>query len=41
VYAAKWQRGPRGDWRLQAEIFTTLACEGAPSGCAPPDPIAP
>ncbi len=41
VYAAKWQRDPRGDWRLQAEIFTTLACEGAPSGCTPPEPIAP
>lgn len=40
VYAAKWQRAADGRWLLQAEIFTTMACEGAPVGCPPPDPIA-
>lgn len=38
VYAAKWQRDKAGRWRLQAEVFTTLACEGGPVGCQPPDP---
>jgi hypothetical protein len=36
VYAAKWQRTQNGDWVLQAEVFTTLTCEGP---CSPPDPI--
>ena len=36
VYAAKWQRTKNGEWMLQAEVFTTLACEGP---CDPPDPI--
>ncbi len=36
VYAAKWQRAKNGEWMLQAEVFTTLACEGP---CDPPDPI--
>ena len=41
VYAAKWQRDTAGQWRLQAELFTTLACSGGPRGCVPPDPVAP
>lgn len=36
VYAAKWQRAQNGEWVLQAEVFTTLTCEGP---CIPPDPI--
>lgn len=36
VYAAKWQRDDGGRWRLQAEVFTTLACEGGAVGCTPP-----
>jgi len=36
VYSAKWQRAKSGDWLLQAEVFTTLACDGP---CNPPDPI--
>ncbi len=36
VYAAKWQRTTKGEWVLQAEVFTTLTCEGP---CSPPDPI--
>lgn len=36
VYAAKWQRTTTGAWVLQAEVFTTLTCEGP---CDPPDPI--
>ncbi|MFN8413428.1 MAG: hypothetical protein U0Z26_13660 [Anaerolineales bacterium] len=36
VYAAKWQRTQTGTWVLQAEVFTTLNCEGP---CDPPDPI--
>ncbi len=36
VYAAKWQRTRNGEWVLQAEVFTTLTCEGP---CSPPDPI--
>ncbi len=36
VYAAKWQRTQNGEWVLQAEVFTTLTCEGP---CSPPDPI--
>ena len=39
VYAAKWHRTADGSWRLQAEVFTTLACEGGPIGCPRPDPI--
>jgi ketosteroid isomerase-like protein len=38
VYAAKWQRTAGGQWRLQAETFTTLRCTGGPLGCPPPDP---
>ena len=37
VYAAKWQRDVDGSWRLQSEVFTTLACRGPL--CEPPDPI--
>jgi len=36
IYSAKWQRALNGAWFLQAEVFTTLACEGP---CLPPDPI--
>ncbi|MBI5825133.1 MAG: nuclear transport factor 2 family protein [Chloroflexi bacterium] len=36
VYAAKWQCAQNGDWILQAEVFTTLTCEGP---CNPPEPI--
>ena len=36
VYAAKWQRTKNGVWMLQAEVFTTLVCEGP---CDPPNPI--
>ena len=39
VYAAKWQRAEDGEWVLQAEVFTTLACTGSDSGCVRPDPI--
>ncbi len=39
VYAAKWQRAEDGEWVLQAEVFTTLACIGPDSGCVRPDPI--
>ena len=41
VYAAKWQRTTGGAWLLQAEIFTTLSCQGGPKGCLPPDPVGP
>ena len=40
-YAAKWQRDTAGRWRLQTEVFTTLACAGGPQGCRPPDPVSP
>ncbi len=36
VYAAKWQRTRNGEWVLQAEVFTTLICEGP---CNLPDSI--
>jgi ketosteroid isomerase-like protein len=39
VYAAKWQRAEDGEWVLQVEVFTTLACTGSASGCVRPDPI--
>jgi len=39
VYAAKWQRAEDGDWLLQVEVFTTLACNGPGTGCVPPDLI--
>jgi ketosteroid isomerase-like protein len=39
VYTAKWQRATSGEWRLQAEVFTTLACAGGRLGCVPPDPV--
>ena len=39
VYAAKWQRAEDGEWVLQVEVFTTLACTGSDSGCVRPDPI--
>ncbi|MEO8499986.1 MAG: MBL fold metallo-hydrolase [Vicinamibacteria bacterium] len=41
VYAAKWQRATDGRWLIQAEVFSTMACEGSPALCAPPDPIVP
>lgn len=37
VYAAKWQRTTKGNWVLQAEIFTTIKYDEA---CIPPDSIA-
>ena len=39
VYAAKWQRAGNGEWLVQAEMFTTLECEGPAGGCVKPDPI--
>jgi len=39
VYAAKWQLAEDGEWVLQVEVFTTLACTGPASGCVRPDPI--
>ena len=39
VYTAKWQRAEDGEWVLQVEVFTTLACTGSASGCVRPDPI--
>jgi len=36
VYSAKWQCKVSGEWVLQVEVFTALACEGP---CLPPDPI--
>ncbi len=39
VYTAKWQRAESGQWVLQVEAFTTLACTGSTSGCVRPDPI--
>ncbi len=39
VYTAKWQRAESGQWVLQVEVFTTLACTGSTSGCVRPDPI--
>ena len=35
VYSAKWQRAENGNWLIQAEVFTTLEC----NGCVRPDPI--
>lgn len=40
VYAAKWQRTTGAEWVLQAEVFTTLDCEGPEPACRRPDPIA-
>jgi 7,8-dihydropterin-6-yl-methyl-4-(beta-D-ribofuranosyl)aminobenzene 5'-phosphate synthase len=40
VYAAKWQRAADGRWLIQAEVFTTLSCEGATIACVPPESIA-
>lgn len=39
VYAAKWQRAVDGRWLLQAEVFTTLKCEGPAAGCPGPQPV--
>ncbi|NCW46366.1 MAG: DUF4440 domain-containing protein, partial [Gemmatimonadaceae bacterium] len=39
TFDAKWQRDLAGRWRLQAEVFTTLVCEGGSSACLPPDSI--
>jgi ketosteroid isomerase-like protein len=36
VYAAKWLRTAQGEWRVQAEVFTALSCEGSAAACAPP-----
>jgi len=36
VYAAKWQRTQKGDWVLQAEIFTTIDFDET---CIPPDSL--
>ncbi len=41
IYAAKWQRDTGGRWRVQAEVFTTLRCEGGSTVCLPPEPIPP
>ena len=39
VYAAKWQRAGNGEWLIQAEVFTTLNCDGPIGGCVRPAPI--
>ncbi len=39
VYVAKWQRDGAGQWRVQAEVFTTLRCDGAGTPCTPPEPL--
>jgi ketosteroid isomerase-like protein len=36
VYAAKWLRTANGEWRVQAEVFTAMSCEGSAEACAPP-----
>lgn len=36
VYSAKWQRTRKGEWVLQAEVFTTIEFD---EGCVPPDEI--
>jgi len=39
VYSAKWQRAESGEWLIQVEVFTTLACDGPAGGCVRPAPI--
>lgn len=39
VYVAKWQRDVAGQWRVHAEVFTTLHCTGAAAPCTPPEPL--
>lgn len=39
IYAAKWQRAEESAWLLQAEVFTTLTCDGPESTCRRPDSI--
>jgi uncharacterized protein (TIGR02246 family) len=39
VYSAKWQRAEDGGWLIQAEVFTTLNCDGSADGCVRPAPI--
>ena len=39
VYSAKWQHAENGEWLIQAEVFTTLECNGPAGGCVRPDPI--
>ena len=39
VYSAKWQRAVDRRWLLQAEVFTTMRCDGAAAACVPPEPI--
>ena len=39
VYSAKWQRAEDGVWLIQAEVFTTLNCDGPADGCVRPNPI--
>ncbi len=39
VYSAKWQRTVDGRWLLQAEVFTTMRCEGPAAACVPPEPM--
>ena len=39
VYSAKWQRAENGEWLIQAEVFTTLNCDGPAGGCVRPAPI--
>lgn len=41
VYFAKWERDVTGHWRTQAEVYTTMRCEGPAAACVPPDPLAP
>ena len=36
VYSAKWLRTTTGEWRVQAEVFTAMTCEGDKVACAPP-----
>ena len=36
VYAAKWLRTTKGEWRVQSEVFTAMSCEGSAVACAPP-----
>ena len=39
VYAARWQQAENGRWIIQAEILTTLKCDGPEAGCFGPEPI--
>jgi CubicO group peptidase (beta-lactamase class C family)/Tol biopolymer transport system component/ketosteroid isomerase-like protein len=41
LYFAKWERDVAGRWRTQAEVYTTMRCEGPAAGCIAPDPLPP